>query len=578
MQKSSYIFSITLIGMSAGILVALMMEFIDDTDAFTEFSKSLIGLPINLIVFFAITAPVFALINNIKNALTLLNDGKTPDLITPLPAGILAGLTQQVNAIIRNQQDFQAARGRLYEQISEVAAQEERTRLARDLHDSIKQQIFSISISAAAAHAHLENSPLAAREALLDVKQSAQEAMVEMRAMLQQLSPAPLEKSGLIEALREQCQALAYRTGAQVTPHFGTLPDDDCLPPGTQETIFRIAQEALSNIARHARAQSVTLSLAVYDDSSLILTIEDDGKGFDMENVQSGMGQNNMQSRAENINAQLAYTSQPGAGTRLSVAIPLVEPVQDAIDWLAQTPEIRKKIINRFYLFSGSLFASIFGASLIIARALRDVTDATSEAPPWLLLAILAIVMIAALPIALVAKRLAERETAHLRQMTHNDTRTMNWVQRHIHMAYAMIYLSGVWFVPMIFVNQRFHDYTPIIVALIFAAFILRHFNRMVVLYRAELAAMPIDERIAELDTRLNELRVSVFTIIFLVGIQIFSFNSLEDFAIPPQTHDHWMTSIMAILSFGIIINQIVSVFIYRRWRNAAQSQKGLPQ
>ena len=78
-----------------------------------------------------------------------------------------------------------------------------------------------------------------------------------MEAMLQQLRPTPLENVGLVDALRKQVEALQYRTGAYVTTEFGDLPDNDTLLPGAQEAIFRIAQEALNNIARHARAKNI---------------------------------------------------------------------------------------------------------------------------------------------------------------------------------------------------------------------------------------------------------------------------------------------------------------------------------
>src|SRR5690606_23568258 len=137
--------------------------------------------------------PLFLKIREITSVVAGLNQGKYRDKIKHLPVRFFGRLINELNVLIEKQGDFQSMRGRLYQQISEVAAQEERNRLARDLHDSIKQQVFSMSVSAAAAHAHLDTNPLAAREALLDVRQSAQEAMVEMRVLLQQLAPAPLE-------------------------------------------------------------------------------------------------------------------------------------------------------------------------------------------------------------------------------------------------------------------------------------------------------------------------------------------------------------------------------------------------
>jgi signal transduction histidine kinase len=235
-------------------------------------------------------------------------------------------MMEHVNALIERQSELIAMRQQLAGQIGEAAAQEERSRLARDLHDSIKQQIFSISVSAAGAQARWESDPDGARAALADVRTSAQEAMVEMRAMLQQLAPAPLEKVGLVQALRDQCEALGYRSGAQVTTDIGELPPDDRLPVGAQEAIFRIAQEALTNIARHARAQQVTLRLKA-DDLGVNLEITDDGKGLDVNAPVQGMGLNNMKARAQGVDALFNIESEVGKGTRLTMTVPYVKPV-----------------------------------------------------------------------------------------------------------------------------------------------------------------------------------------------------------------------------------------------------------
>src|SRR5262245_1473082 len=226
-------------------------------------------------------------------------------------------------------QDPEKLRKRWVRQLSEAAAQQERNRLARDLHDSIKQQIFSINVSAAAAQERWASDSVGAREALEDVRNSAREAMTEMEAMLQQLRPAPLENVGLVEALRKQAEALQYRTGACVTTEFGDLPDNDTLAPGAQEAIFRIAQEALSNIARHARAKNVRLRLYQQHDGknpALWLRIEDDGGGFDTTLPGSGMGLANINVRAAEIGGRLHIGSAPGEGTSLVMNIPIISP------------------------------------------------------------------------------------------------------------------------------------------------------------------------------------------------------------------------------------------------------------
>jgi hypothetical protein len=151
--------------------------------------------------------------------------------------------------------------------------------------------------------------------------------MAEMNAPLQQLSPAPLEKVGLVQALRDQCEALGYRTGALVAVEIGALPDDDRLPPGAQESLFRIAQEALSNIARHARAKTVTLSLGEQE-GALRLEIRDDGQGFGPgAGPGSGMGLANIQERARALGGIAAISGSPGPGTSIIVQLPLAAPI-----------------------------------------------------------------------------------------------------------------------------------------------------------------------------------------------------------------------------------------------------------
>ena len=226
-------------------------------------------------------------------------------------------------------------RENLLAQARDTAAQQERNRLARELHDSIKQQVFSIHMSAAAVEARWEADPEGAREALGDVRRSAREAMAEMNALLQQLSPAPLEKVGLVQALRDQCEALGYRTGAEVVVEFGELPADDWLPAGAQDSLFRVAQEALSNVARHARAAYVRLYLGQPGGAGpLIMEIRDDGQGFEMETVKGGMGLQNIRQRVQALEGKLGLDSAPAGGTTLRVTIPLAKPVfsdEDAI-------------------------------------------------------------------------------------------------------------------------------------------------------------------------------------------------------------------------------------------------------
>ncbi len=174
----------------------------------------------------------------------------------------------------------QELRSKYEEQIRAAAAQEERHRLARELHDSIKQQIFVAQTAAATAQARYGTDDEGTREALGQVRGAAREAMAEMEAMLDQLRAAPLENAGLVAALKQQCEALAIRTGAAVEFAPEALPANEAMPPGSQQAIFRVAQEALANVARHARAQKVEVRLERVG-KEVRLRVADDGAGFD---------------------------------------------------------------------------------------------------------------------------------------------------------------------------------------------------------------------------------------------------------------------------------------------------------
>ena len=213
-----------------------------------------------------------------------------------------------------------------YEQkIRQAAAQEERNRLARDLHDSIKQQIFAIQTAAATAQVRFDGDSSAAREALDQIRESAHEAMTEMEVMLDQLRAEPLENTGLVEALKKLCESIGFRTGARVEFKLGIVPPTGLLAPGAAEATLRAAQEALANVARHSRASHVVISL----DSPaghMELTVKDDGAGFDPNQGSRGMGMANMRTRAQEFGGQLELASSPGAGTTVKFSIPYARP------------------------------------------------------------------------------------------------------------------------------------------------------------------------------------------------------------------------------------------------------------
>lgn len=239
---------------------------------------------------------------------------------------------------VRNKRSLVRLRSEYETQIRNAARQEERARLARDLHDAVKQQLFVIQTAGATAQARFATDAAGALAAVEQVRAAAREAMTEMDAMLSQLQSAPISNAGLVAFLRKQCEALGFRTGASVTFEPGRLTDDRFLDPSGREAIARVAQEALSNVARHARARAVQVSLEA-NDTALVLTVRDDGAGFSAAERPQGMGMTNLATRAAEVGGSLEVTSVPGHGTSVRFGVPFSEPptarpyVVRAVSW-----------------------------------------------------------------------------------------------------------------------------------------------------------------------------------------------------------------------------------------------------
>lgn len=278
----------------------------------------------------------------------------------------LYALLQGVQEFSTLDQDIADLREGWMAQVAQGAAQEERNRLARELHDSIKQQLFSIQMSAAAVQQRWESDQNGARKALEDLLQSSQESLAEMNTLLLQLSPAPLERVGLVQAIQEQCESLGYRSGALVECEIGELPEDALLPSGWQDSIFRMIQEAFSNIARHARATQVVLSLQKNDPGQrLVLKIEDNGQGFSPSGESSGLGLIGILQRAEALGGQAQFSSKPGQGVSIQVELPLL-PVE--LEQESDTPVDRR--LNRLAGISllGGVLSAIAFLPVLLAQ------------------------------------------------------------------------------------------------------------------------------------------------------------------------------------------------------------------
>ena len=207
----------------------------------------------------------------------------------------------------------------LRRQAGELAAGEERAHLARELHDSVTQALFSMTLVSRSVELLLDRDPEAARAQLAQLRDLQREALAEMRALIFELRPGNLEQDGLSRALRTHTAALQGRLGLPIVVE-STL--DERLPLPIEEVLYRIAQEALHNVVKHAGARQVRLEVGRIA-SGIRLRIVDDGKGFDPARVPDGhLGLAGMRTRADKIGARFTVTSVAGQGTTIEVVVP----------------------------------------------------------------------------------------------------------------------------------------------------------------------------------------------------------------------------------------------------------------
>ena len=235
------------------------------------------------------------------------------DAFTPDRIELAAAIARQAAVAIEN--------ARLFEQAQGKAALEERQRLARELHDSVSQALYGIGLGARTARALLDRDPAKVAEPLDYVMSLAAAGMEEMRALIFELRPESLEQEGLLVALQKLGDAMRARREAEVEVSLAT--QEPAIPLAMKEALYRIAQEALHNTNKHARATRVALRLDRVDDV-LTLAIEDNGIGFDSSRSFPGhLGLVSMQERTAPFGGRVSIDSVPGAGTSVRVTMPL---------------------------------------------------------------------------------------------------------------------------------------------------------------------------------------------------------------------------------------------------------------
>jgi signal transduction histidine kinase len=224
---------------------------------------------------------------------------------------------------LANQAAIAIENARLYEGAQQLAVLQERNRLARDLHDAVTQTLFSASLIAEALpvvwRADLEQGT----DLLNELRQLNRGALAEMRTLLLELRPAALVEASLDDLLRQLGTVATGRIGLPIQVEV----EGRCMPPAdVHVALYRIAQEALNNVIKHAQASHVELSLRCTSSSPedavqcerMELKVKDDGVGFDPNHVQQDrLGLGILRERARAIGATLTIQSRPGQGTRI---------------------------------------------------------------------------------------------------------------------------------------------------------------------------------------------------------------------------------------------------------------------
>ena len=239
---------------------------------------------------------------------------------------------------------------RLVEQAQQAGVSSERQRLAQEIHDTLAQAFTSIVMKLEAAEGALHSNSGMAQRFLDQARNIARESLAEARRLMWALRPESLERSSLPEALTSLADRWAEECGANASTTVTGTPH--ALPPDTEVTLMRVAQEALTNIRKYAQARQVVLTLS-YMNNLVALNVQDDGVGFDPAELHpdssdqstGGFGLVGMRERIEHLRGTLLVESSPGEGTTMMVAIPVAADKRtvESIEATNESPLLRKE-------------------------------------------------------------------------------------------------------------------------------------------------------------------------------------------------------------------------------------------
>ncbi len=228
--------------------------------------------------------------------------------------------SQKSEKVLRqSEKDLRELTGRLI-----TAQEEERSRLARELHDDLAQRFAVFSIDIGQLEQQLTDPPASVLEQLRVMKENIDKLSKDVHSLSRQLHPAILDDLGLIKAVESECMNFSRREGIEIVFNHESI--STAIPKDVSLSLYRIVQEGLSNISKHACAEHISVSLRSID-HDIFLSVQDDGIGFDWAEVQKqpGLGFSSMRERARLIRGDLSIHSQPEKGTVITLMVPLTK-------------------------------------------------------------------------------------------------------------------------------------------------------------------------------------------------------------------------------------------------------------
>jgi len=248
-----------------------------------------------------------------------LPDGRISQTEVAMTGTIVDGRFAGAHGAVRDISERERLEGDLRSQAAELAASQERAHLARELHDSVTQALFSMGLTLRTLELLLETNPDAALPKLAELRELQKDALAEMRTLIFELRPSSLESDGLVQALRTHATAVQRRTGLTIVVDADPI---DRLALPVEEALYRIGQEALHNVVKHANASSATMRIAREGDRVKV-SVSDDGVGFEPGEVpRLHFGLIGMRQRADLVGGELRVESAPGSGTLIEASVP----------------------------------------------------------------------------------------------------------------------------------------------------------------------------------------------------------------------------------------------------------------